>query len=57
MQKYVIKSVFNLRRERRTSPGYQQEVCVAEKLGIAYDTFRLFAVLNTVDAHYRVRLV
>jgi protein tyrosine/serine phosphatase len=36
MQKYAIKSVLNLRGEHRASPWYQQEIRVAEKLGITH---------------------
>jgi len=43
MQKYVIKSVLNLRGEHRASPWYQQEIHVAEQLGIAHYNFDLSA--------------
>jgi protein tyrosine/serine phosphatase len=36
IQKYGIQSVLNLRGEHRASPWYQQEVRVAEHLGLAH---------------------
>jgi protein tyrosine/serine phosphatase len=43
IHKYAIKSVLNLRGEHRASPWYQQEIRVAEHLGIAHYNFRLSA--------------
>lgn len=40
---YAIKSVLNLRGEHRASPWYQQEIRVAEHLGIAHYDFGLSA--------------
>jgi protein tyrosine/serine phosphatase len=43
LQTYAIKSVLNLRGEHRASPWYQQEIRVAEQLGIAHYNFGLSA--------------
>jgi protein tyrosine/serine phosphatase len=47
---YAIKSVLNLRGEHRTSPWYQQEIRVAEHLGLAHYNFGLSASRDVDNA-------
>lgn len=43
IQKYAIKSLLNLRGEHRSSSWYQQEIHVAEKLGVTHYDVKISA--------------
>jgi protein tyrosine/serine phosphatase len=43
IQKYAIKSLLNLRGEHHSSPWYQQEIRVAEKLGVTHYDVKISA--------------